>query len=121
MTPRTRDAGWAFGLSAFAIGWGVVLVAAAFVVPAYSDGSTLVQTNSAWIALPVAVPALLASIAFLGLHRRCERGSTAGTVCAWLAIAALLAFAVVSILSIGMLVLVPAVALAVAAALTPSA
>jgi hypothetical protein len=119
VTERTRRANWAVGLSAFAVAWGLALVAAVFVVPAYNDGSTLAQENSAWIALPVAVPAVLAGIAFLGLHRRCAHGSARGTLSAWVAVAALLAFAVVSILSIGILVLVPAVALLAAASLTP--
>jgi hypothetical protein len=111
---------WALGLSLFAVAWGLALIAAVFVFPAYNDGSTLAQENSAWVALPAAVPAVLASVALLGLHLRCTHGSRPGTVAAWFAIVLLLAFAVVAILSIGLLALIPALLLGVAARLTPA-
>jgi hypothetical protein len=112
---------WALGLSLFAVAWGLALVAAAFLAPSYSDGSTLADENGAWVAIPTAVPALLASVALLGLHRRCTNGSRRATAAAWTAIVLLLAFGVVAILSIGLFALVPAIALAVAANLTPVA
>jgi hypothetical protein len=111
---------WALGLSLFAVAWGLALITAVFVLPAYNDGSTLAQENSAWVALPAAVPAVLASLALLGLHLRCTHGSRRGTVGAWFAIALLLAFAVVAIFSIGLLALIPALLLIVAARLTPA-
>lgn len=116
-----RRALWALGLSLFAVAWGIALVGAAFVVPAYDDGSTLAEENTAWVAIPVAVPAALAALAYLGLRLRCTHGSTRGTISAWLAISLLFGFAVIAILSIGALALIPALALAVAAALTPRA
>ena len=116
-----RRGRWALALSLLAVAWGVALVAAAFVVPAYSDGSTLAEENTAWIAIPVAVPALLAALAFLGLHRRCKHGSRHGTAGAWVAIALLLGFSVIALLSIGALTVIPALMLAVAARLTPRA
>jgi hypothetical protein len=119
MAERSRRANWAVGLSLFAVAWGLAILLGAFALPAYNDGSTLVDENGAWVAVPVAVPALLASIAFTGLHRRCTSGSTAGLVWAWSAVAVLVAFAVVAILSIGVFALVPALALACAAKLTP--
>ena len=116
-----RRGRWALGLTLFAFAWCVALVVAVFVVPSYNDGSTLAQENGAWVAVPAAVPALLASGALLGLHRRCSHGSSRGTVWAWFAIFLLLAFAVVTMWSIGLLAMIPAVVLVVAAALTPKA
>jgi hypothetical protein len=114
----TGRARWALGLSLFAVAWGLALVAAAFLAPSYNDGSTLAQENGAWVAVPAAVPALLAAVAFAGLHRRCTSGSRRAATTAWVAITLLLAFSVVAILSIGPFALIPAVALAVAANLT---
>ncbi len=116
----TGRARWALGLSLFAVAWGLALVAAAFLAPSYSDGSTLAQENGAWVAIPTAVPAVLAAAALLGLHRRCTNGSRRATTAAWAAITLMLAFGVIAILSIGPFALVPAVALAVAATLTPA-
>jgi hypothetical protein len=73
-----RRGRWALAVSLLAVAWGVALVAAAFVVPAYNDGSTLAEENMASVAIPVAVPALLAAVAFVGLHRRCTQGSRYG-------------------------------------------
>ena len=114
-----RRGRWALGLTLFAVAWGLALVAAVFVVPSYNDGSTLAQENSAWVAVPAAVPALLASLTMLGLHRRCTHGSARGTAWAWFAILLLLAFGVVTMWSIGLLAVIPALVLVVAAALTP--
>jgi hypothetical protein len=114
----TGRARWALGLSLFAVAWGLALVAAAFLAPSYSDGSTLAQENGAWVAIPTAVPAFLATVALVALHRRCTNGSRRATTTAWAAIALLIAFAVVAILSIGPFALVPAIALAIAANLT---
>jgi hypothetical protein len=74
-----RRGRWALALSVLAVAWGVALVAAAFVLPAYNDGSPL----------------------------------TASVL--------LLAFSVIALLSIGALTAIPALMLAVAARLTPSA
>ena len=118
LTPRSR---WAVGLSLFAVVWGIALVAAALLAPAYNDGSTLAQENGAWVLLPAAVPAALAAVAFAGLHRRCTDGSRRAAAAAWTAIAVLGAFGLVSILSIGLFALIPALLLAFAATLTPAA
>jgi hypothetical protein len=112
---------WALGLSLTAVAWGVALIAAAVALPAYSDGSTLAQENDAWVVLPAAVPAALAAVAFAGLHRRCTDGSRRANAAAWTAIVLLVAFGLVSILSIGLFALIPALLLAVAATLTPAA
>jgi hypothetical protein len=115
---RPRRSRWALGLSISAVAWGVALVAAAVLVPAYSDGSTLAQENGAWVLVPAAVPAALAGIAFAGLHRRCTDGSRPASAAAWTAIVLLVAFGIVSILSIGIFALIPALLLAFAASLT---
>ena len=73
------------------------------------------------MTVPVAVPAVLAVLASLGLHRRCTHGSRRATAWAWCAIGLLFAFAVVSMFSIGPFVLIAAVLLAVSASLTPLA
>ncbi|HEY7621295.1 MAG TPA: hypothetical protein VH834_16065 [Solirubrobacteraceae bacterium] len=106
-------------MSAFAVAWCAALVIGVFVVPAYSDGSTLAQENSAWVAVPAAVPALLAGLAVFGLHLRRTRGGAGGTVCTCVAIVLMLAFGVVTMWSIGLFAVIPALLLAVAAALTP--
>jgi hypothetical protein len=111
----------AVALSVAAIAWCGALVVGVFVVPTYNDGSTLAQENSAWVAIPAAVPALLAALAVFGVHMRSTRGTGAGTVCACVAIVLLLAFGVVTIWSIGLFAVIAALLLAVAAALTPAA
>jgi hypothetical protein len=116
---RPRRSRWAFRLSAFAVAWCAALVIGVFVVPAYSDGSTLAQENSAWVAVPAAVPALLAGRVVFGLHLRRTRGGAGGTVCTCVAIVLMLAFGVVTMWSIGLFAVIPALLLAVAAALTP--
>jgi hypothetical protein len=116
---RPRRAGWALGLSLFAVAWSIALVGAVFVVPAYNDGSTLAQENGAWMAIPAAVPAILAVAGFAGLRRRCAHGSRRGSALAWSAIIVLLAFSVVAMWSIGMFSFVAALALLAGAALTP--
>jgi hypothetical protein len=118
---RSRRSRWALGLSLFAVVWGVALIAAALLAPAYNDGSTLAQENGAWVLLPAAVPAALAGLAFAGLHRRCTDGSRRAGTAAWTAIGLLVAFGLVSILSIGIFALIPALLLALAATLTPQA
>ena len=121
MAGTRRRGWWALGFSLVAVGWTLALAVGVFVAPSYNDGSTLAEVNGAWVTVPVAVPAVLAGLAFLGLHRRCTHGSGRGTVWAWCAIVLLFAFAVVSMFSVGPFVLIPALLLAVSASLTPRA
>lgn len=121
MAGTRRRGRWALELSLVAVAWNLALVVGVFVAPSYNDGSTLAEVNGAWVTVPVAVPAVLACLAFVGLHRRCTHGSRRGTVWAWCAIVLLFAFAVVSMFSIGPFVLIPAFLLAVSASLTPLA
>jgi hypothetical protein len=116
-----RRGSWAFALALAAVAWGAALVVAAFAAPAYNDGSTLAAQNGAWVALPVSFPAVLAGVAWLGLHRRCSRGSRAGWRLAWASIALLAAFAILTVLSIGIFVVPVAALLVAAATLTPAA
>jgi hypothetical protein len=80
----------AFGLTVGGVAWGLVFVAAAFFVPVYGGASisstgvvvstagTLVGVNGVWVIAPVAVPFVLISLAWFGLHRKCSRGAKAG-------------------------------------------
>jgi hypothetical protein len=120
MTPASRGR-WAFALTVAAVAWVVALVIAAFVAPAYNDGSTLVAVNGLWVALPVAVPAALAAVAWAGLHRKCSQTGRAGDRAAWAAIALLGAFALLAAASIGLFIAPAAAMLVVAATLTPAA
>lgn len=112
--------------------WSIALLPYAFFAPAYAGESrfegttlhttaTLVGVNGTAIALVVAIPAVLTLVAWAGLHRRCARGSAAGTAVAYGAAIALLAFSVVAAASIGPLVLPAALLLAIAVRATPSA
>jgi hypothetical protein len=122
---------WAIGLASGSVLWGLALVAGAFVVPVYSgetasssgviahSSATLVAVNGLWIAGLVAVPAVLAVCAWLGLQRACAHGSRAGRVLAWACVALLAVFAVLGAASIGMFVLPAVLLLAAGARLTP--
>jgi hypothetical protein len=125
---------WAFSLTVLAFGWGVALLVAAFVFPAYSSSaasapsgisvpsasSTLVQVNGLGVLVPVGLPALIAAVIWFALHRKCSRGSRPGGYVAWTLITLLIAFSLVAIASIGMFVVPVALLLAGAASLTPS-
>lgn len=117
---RPARSRWAAGLSVAAVAWCAALVVAVFVLPAYSDGSTVAEENSAWVAVPAAVPALLAGLAVFGLHLRHTRGAGSGTACTCTAIVLLLAFGIVTMWSIGLFAVIAALLLTVAAVLTPA-
>jgi hypothetical protein len=103
-------AGFAAALAVFAYLWRA---------PVYSDGATLAETNGDWVLMLVAAPALVAAVAWIGLHAACSRSSRVGRRVAWAAISLLALTTLLGILSIGML-LAPVTALLVAgAALTP--
>jgi hypothetical protein len=117
---RPARSRWAAGLSIAAVVWCAALVVAVFVVPAYNDGSPLAHENSAWIALPAAIPALLSGLAVFGLRLRHTRAAGSGTACTCTAVVLLLAFGIVTMWSIGLLAVIPALLLTVAAVLTPA-
>ena len=86
-----RRAFW-FTVGAFA--WGAALVIAAALVPVYgsstasppfgtphaSASSTLVQVNGLRVLIPIAVPAVIAALVWVALHRKCSRGGRGGRV-----------------------------------------
>jgi hypothetical protein len=124
----------AFGLTVLAFGWGIALVGAALLVPVYSSETasppfgattastslTLVQVNGLRVLIPVGVPALVAALVWIALHRKCSRGGRASGYLAWSLIWMLFAFCLVAIASIGWFVVPVAGLLARAASLTPS-
>jgi hypothetical protein len=118
---------WAFGLTTAAFAWGVALIVAAFVAPAYSVDSgsggqqtttTLVDENGMSVLVVVAIPAVIAAIVWAVLHRRRTTGRSAGA--AWVLVAVLGVFSVLSLASIGIFILPVVAMLALAAKLTPS-
>jgi hypothetical protein len=130
--PASGRGRWAFTLTLTALSWGLVLVPAALLLPAYhgstsSSGgvvthtsATLVGENGPWLLGIVALPAVLALIAWFGLHRRCASASRGGTALAWTAIAALLLLGLLAAASVGPFLLPAALLLVAAARLTPA-
>lgn len=128
----STHSGWAFALTVIAFFWGLALVAAALLLPAYQGSTasstgvtsqtsaTLVAVNGPRVLVIVALPAVLALIAWWGLHRRCARGDRSGAVMAWAAIAVLAFLSLLAAASIGLFLLPTAVLLIAAARLTPT-
>jgi hypothetical protein len=102
-----------------ALGWGVILIAGALVVPVYGS-ATLVGENGAGVLVPVAIPAVVSAAVWVALHVQCSRGGHFAALVARVLIAALCAFCLVAILSIGVYVLPVVAFLAAAALITPS-
>ncbi len=113
-----RRGRWAFWMTVAAFLWGLALVAGAFFFPLYSSGLTLTEVNGLGALLPMGLPALLAVLIGLALHRKCSRGSRSGGYVAGVLLGLLAAFCVVT--SIGAFVLPVVLLLAIAAKLTPS-
>ncbi len=118
---------WAFALTVVAFAWGVALIVAAFVAPAYSVDSgpggqqtttTLVDENGMGVLIVVSIPAVIAAIVWAVLHRRRRTGRSARA--AWVLVGVLGAFSVLSLASIGIFILPVVAMLALAAKLTPS-
>jgi hypothetical protein len=124
----------AFALSSSAVGAGALLLAGAFLVPVYSgqavtsDGTnttvvstsgTLIGENGTDVIPFVAMPLVLAVIAWVGLRRECTAGSCAGRrvakASAWL----LGALAVLGAMTIGVFVAPIALLLGLGIAVTP--
>ena len=120
----------AFGLAASAVGWALLLVALAFVFPAYSGetcgpngcvstSSSLFAENGWLVVGLLAGIAAIAAVGFYALHLVCSRGSgqaaTVATCCAVL----IMAFAIAGAASIGLLVFPVALLLGASAVLTP--
>ena len=121
MTTASRD-----GRRAFWLATAAVMLAAAFTVwalsaSAYSSGETILAANPGLsVRLAVAAPLLVTSTVWALLRVACRRDATwarrVALAMAWL----LVAFAVATGFSIGMFVAPSAVALVLAAALTPA-
>lgn len=123
----------AFGLTVMAAFWSVAILVGAFLWPAYavesvgpgghavSSSQTLVQVNGLGVLVPVLIPAALTVLVWFLLHRRCSRGARWAGTSAWVAIAVLWAFTVITGFSIGDLVLPISLLLTFAARLTPRA
>jgi membrane protease YdiL (CAAX protease family) len=121
----------AFALTALACAWLISLVPAAALLPlgseqtSYSNGltttssTTLVQSDGSWVLGLMAVPALLALIAWFGLHRRCKGRAGRRELVVWIPIGLLYAFSFVGGFSVGLSVLPAALALGFAGAITP--
>jgi hypothetical protein len=130
--PASGRGQWAFALTMTAFFWGLALVPAALLLPAYHGSSssnsgivthtsgTLVGENGPWVLGVVGLPALLALIAWFGLHRRCASASRRGAALAWTAIAALLLLSLLAAASVGPFLLPAALLLIAAARLTPN-
>jgi hypothetical protein len=114
----------------------MALVAAAFVVPAYSGetcrslpgsdqtcgpapSQTLFAVNGWWVVELLAAVALVTALAFYALHVVCAKGSDAAAGVATVCIVALLLFSFVTGFSIGLFVFPAAVLLAASAWLIP--
>jgi hypothetical protein len=112
----------------FAIVWGVLLVAAAFVVPvgtsetaeATSSGvpgvvttttTTLVQSNGIWGAIVISIPLGFALLVAVALR---QRRHVAAVVVAWVLTALVCVFTFLAMLSIGIFVLPLTMALVIA-------
>jgi hypothetical protein len=119
----------AFGLGASAVGWALLLVAAAFVFPAYhgetcgsggctSTSSTLYAENGWWVVALLGGIAVVAAGAFYELHLVCSRASERAATFAKTSTVVVVLFAVVSAASIGLFVFPVALFLAASTALT---
>jgi hypothetical protein len=130
MGSGVRRAPLAFWLTVAAFAWSLALIAAAFVAPLYqgttatshglvsTGGSTLVAQNGLGVLVPVCVPAVLAALIWLALHRRCARASHLASVGATAGIALLVVFNALAMFSIGIFVLPVTMLLACSASLT---
>ena len=122
----------AFGLGAAAVGWALLLVASAFFFPAYSGetcgtggctstSSTLFAENG-WLPVGILVGiAAFAAVAFYALHVVCSQGSARAATIATSCAVVVMAFAILSAASIGLLVVPVALLLVASAMLTPRA
>ena len=135
---ETTRRGWlAFGLSAAAVAWSLLLIAGQFVIPAYSDATcegsspggssvcregtaTSFETNGWWVVVLFAAVTLVATLAAVALHLKCRRGERWAEPLAWGVVAVLFVFSLAGAASVGMFALPLVLLLALSAALTPS-
>jgi hypothetical protein len=123
MHARLRSAPTAFWLASGAVAWMAAFTVWVLTASVYEpSGQTVLQANDELsVRLVVFAPLVLSALAWLALHRACLRGSRAARTLGSGAASLLLAFAVLTGFTIGTFFLPGAIALAVAAALTPMA
>ena len=109
----------AAGLTAFAFAWGLALLAFAQWWPAYSDGGTIVEVNGSGALIGVAIPAVLALVAWTGWRAACARGSRAGRRTGDVAVWAMVFFTFITGFSIGVVTVPGTAALLIAMTLIP--
>ena len=106
----------AFGLGAAAVGWALLLIASAFLVPAYggescgpggctSTSSTLFAENGWWVVEVLGAVTLVAAIGFYALHLVCANESETAARIAIGCTILLAVFSILSGFSIGLFVL----------------
>ena len=130
---RVSPRGWlAFGLAASAVGWALALVAASFVAPAYqgsecgpggdctSSSATLFAVNGWWVVELLGGVALVTTLAFWALHRRCATESQTAATVATSCIVLLTAFSWLTGFSIGFFVFPVVLLLTASAVLVPT-
>ncbi len=114
-----------------ACAWFAALIPAAFLLHSGTEESvsaagvvtrsstTFVGSDGLWVVTLLAVPLVLGIVVWIGLRRRCTGKASRADLVVWLPLGALLAFALISAASIGLLLLPGALTLAAAAAATP--
>jgi hypothetical protein len=131
MTRRWR---LAIRLTAGALVWALGVVLAALLLPAFNgqtvtnelNGVTLttatfVQVNGAWVLIPVVAPVAVTVLVAVALRARRTNGPSWVGPAAWAAIALVLVLALVTIASIGAIMLPVVVLLGLAMRLVPAA
>ena len=122
MTDSSGSGRTAFGLATLAVAGAAAFTVWALTASAYSSGETLFEANDELTArLALAAPLVVTSVVWLLLHVACRfdlrAPRTVAQVIGWL----LIAFAMISGFSIGLFVMPGALALVVAALMTPVA
>jgi len=111
--------------------WSVGLLLAALLLPAYDDQTvsnangltlrtaTFVQVNGNWVLIPIALPAVVSLVVAVAIRQKQLTGPRWADFLGWLMVALLAVLTVVSILTIGALMIPVVVLLALALRLAP--
>jgi hypothetical protein len=130
----TRRWRLAIRLTAGALAWAVGVVLAALLLPAFNGQTvtsdrggvtlttaTFVHVNGGWVLIPVAAPVVVTVLVGGALRARRTNGPTWVGPAAWAAIALVFVLALVTIASIGTIMLPVVVLLVLAMRLVPTA
>ena len=129
----------AVALTFAALLWSIAIVGGGLLLPSYSGessssylhssvptttvvthtSSTFVEVNGNSGLILLCLPVLLVGVAWLGLHRKCSRGSLAGETTALIAMALAGGLAVLGIVTFGLFVLPVPLLLGLAISQTP--